>query len=79
MSRPRTLDPSNLPDNPNPTKDPKRVHEVVDDFQNRLEFLRQSFLMGRRSGACDRVAVNQDIEKLKRALSRKRKAVVVRD
>ena len=74
MPRPRTLDPSNLPLEPNPTTDPARAEELVEDLKDRLAYLRRSFLIGRETLANDKVAFNDSLRRLRRSLARKRKA-----
>lgn len=74
VPRPRTLDPSNLPAEPNLTTDPSRVNELVEEFKDRLELLGQSFLFGRVALANDKVAFNDSLKRLRRSLARKRKA-----
>lgn len=71
MGRPRTLDPANLPPSPNPTADPKRERELVDEFQKRLRYLAANYSMCKR-GSERRQNFNDSIESIKRSLKRKR-------
>ena len=71
MPRPRTNDPSNLPDIPNPTTDPKRQDELIKELQNRLKFLTESYALAQHIYD-DQDSFNESLERLRRGLERKR-------
>jgi len=71
MPRPRTNDPSNLPDESNPTHDPEQVAELMGEFKNRLQYLTQSYHVFKHV-LSDRESLNESLERLRRALKRKR-------
>lgn len=71
MSRPRTNDPSNLPKQPNLVSDPVRERELVAEFQRRLRHLQTCYKLSRKIGL-DQKTYNDSIERLRRAIVRKR-------
>lgn len=48
MPRPRTNDPSNLPDVPNPTTDPKKLDKLIVELNNRLQYLTESYAVSQQ-------------------------------
>ena len=71
MPRPRINDHINLPSAPNPTTDPMREKQMVDEFQRRLRYLMQHYRMSRQLLG-DGLAFTSDLERLKGAVARKR-------
>lgn len=71
MLRTRTNDPSNLPASPNPTTDPDRLDELTEEFKKRLKYLTENYAACREFIATGDT-FNESLERLRRALKRKR-------
>lgn len=73
MGRPRTLDPANLPPSPNPTTDPARERELVDELQKRLRYIEANYSFCKETSE-GRQSFNESIETIARSLRRKRRS-----
>lgn len=73
MARPRTNDPSNLPERPTFAKTPEREAELIDEMKRRIAYIGQNYrIMGRYFDSGN--AYNESLNRLKRAVRRKRRA-----
>lgn len=71
MPRPRQNDPLGVSDNPAVVTDPARVEAITTEFQNKLAYVAQSFKFA-RTYMGDNTDFNESLEKLRRAVKRKR-------
>ncbi len=71
MARPRTNDPSNLPDAPKPTSDPEKLDELLSELQNRLRYLTDSYAASLQLFETGD-SFNESLERLRRGLKRTR-------
>lgn len=76
MPKPRSLDPSNVPDRPNLTTGPSRVTEISEVFKKRIAYIERSFVLGKMLCLTNRQAYNETLSRLRRSLARKRKKTV---
>ena len=67
----RRNDPSNLSAKPNPTADPEREAELVNEFKKRLGYLEESYRASRRFEPEDET-FNQSLRRLRRSLASRR-------
>lgn len=66
MPRPRTNDPSNLPEAPRITKAPEREAEIVPEFKRRLGYIRSSFCIAQRALTNDHAEFSHSLARLRR-------------
>ena len=69
MARPRTNDPSNLPEQPNPTSDPVKMNELIGEYLNRLKYVTESYAVSQKLFKDDET-LNNSLECLRRGLKR---------
>lgn len=64
----KSLNPSNLPDRPNPTDDKAREEELIKEFTRRLKYIEHSYWLA-KSSMSDANGFNQGLRQLKAAVN----------